>query len=181
LEVDTLVATEGVGPAAIVLVGCSLRPEPSLSSGTGTASCLSSSGGGYSSLQVFQVLSSRLLASKEFGFPPSLAPDLILSASSALSPAPVFFFIPLRALQIPQPCFALPSLVGVVVLGEKLRSPLLVVVSKPFQCYYRRAKELREGQSVKWNDVLFFDSLEDVKMTVGYAIKRVTVAEPHGK
>jgi hypothetical protein len=177
LEVDTLVGTEGVGPAAIVPVGCSLRPEPSLSSGTGTASCLSSSGGGYSSLQVFQVLSSRLLASKEFGFPPSPAPDLILSASSA----PVFFFIPLRALQIPQPCFALPSLVGVAVLGEKLRSPLLVVVSKPFQCYYRRAKELREGQSVKWNDVLFFDSLEDVKMTVGYAIKRVTVAEPHGK
>jgi hypothetical protein len=48
-----------------------------------------------------------------------------------------------------------------------MRSPLPVVVSKPFQCYYRRVKELREGQSVKWNDVLFSDSLEAAKMTVG--------------
>lgn len=33
---------------------------------------------------------------------------------------------------------------------------------------------------MKWN-VLFFDSLEDVKMTVGYAVKRVMVAELPGK
>jgi hypothetical protein len=63
-------------------------------------------------------------------------------------------------------------------LGEKLCSPLPAVVSKPFQCYYRRAKKLREGQSVKWNVVLLSDSLEAMKMSVGYADKRVTGAEP---
>jgi hypothetical protein len=31
---------------------------------------------------------------------------------------------------------------------------------------------------VKWNDVLLSESLEAVKMYVGYADKRVTVAEP---
>jgi len=174
LEVDTLVATECLGPASTVPVGCSLQLEPSLSSGTGMASFMSSFGGGYSSLQVFQVLSSRFSASKEFGFPPSLASDLILLASPALSLAPVFFFTPLRAPQIPQPCFAPPSLSGVAVLGEKLRYSLPVVVFKPFQCHYRRAKELREGKSVKWNDVLFSDSLEAAKMTVGYVDKKVT-------
>jgi hypothetical protein len=63
-------------------------------------------------------------------------------------------------------------------LGEKLRSPLPVVVSKPFQCYYRRVKKLREGHSVKWNDVLLSDSLKVVKMSVGYVDKRVTGTEP---
>jgi hypothetical protein len=53
-----------------------------------------------------------------------------------------------------------------------------VVVSKPFQCYYRRAKKLREGHSVKWNDVLLSDSLEAVKISIGYVDKRVTGAEP---
>jgi hypothetical protein len=31
---------------------------------------------------------------------------------------------------------------------------------------------------VKWNDVLLSDSLEAVKMSVGYVDKRVTCAEP---
>jgi hypothetical protein len=66
-------------------------------------------------------------------------------------------------------------------LGEKLRSPLPVVVSKPFQCYYRRAKELREAHSVKWNDVLFFYSLVAAKMTVGCTVKKITGAEPPTK
>jgi hypothetical protein len=84
----------------------------------------------------------------------------------------------LGTLQIPKPYFAPLFLAGAAVLGEKLRSPLPMVVSKPFQCYYRRAKKLREGQSVKWNDVLLFDSLKAVKMFVGYADKRVTGVEP---
>jgi hypothetical protein len=53
-----------------------------------------------------------------------------------------------------------------------------VVVSKPFQCYYKRVKKLREGHSVKWNDVLLSDSLEAMKMSVGYVDKRVTGVEP---
>jgi len=52
------------------------------------------------------------------------------------------------------------------------------VVSKPFPCYYKRVKVLREGQSVKWNEELFFDSLEVAKMTVGCSVKKVTAAEP---
>jgi hypothetical protein len=64
------------------------------------------------------------------------------------------------------------------VLGEKLRSPLPVVVSKPFHCYYMRAKVLREGQSVKWNEELFFDSMEAEKMIVGCSVKKVTAAKP---
>lgn len=63
-------------------------------------------------------------------------------------------------------------------LGEKLRSPLPMVVSKPLQCYYRRAKVLREGQSVKWNDELFSDSLDAMKMTVSCSVKKITAAKP---
>jgi hypothetical protein len=33
---------------------------------------------------------------------------------------------------------------------------------------------LREGHSVKWNDGLLSDSLEAVKMSIGYVDKRVT-------
>jgi hypothetical protein len=65
------------------------------------------------------------------------------------------------------------------VLGEKLRSPFPVVVSKPFQCYYKRAKVLREGQYVTWIDELFSDSLEAAKMTVvGCFVKKVKAVEP---
>jgi hypothetical protein len=84
----------------------------------------------------------------------------------------------LGKLQIPKPLSAAPFLAGATILGEKLRSPLPVVVSKPFQCYYKREKKLREGHSVKWNDGLLSDSLEAVKMSIGYVDKRVTGAEP---
>jgi len=90
----------------------------------------------------------------------------------------VFKVSPLRPLQIPQPGFAPPSLTGAAVLGEKLRFPLPVVVSKPFQHYCRRAKVLKQGQSVKWNEELFSNSLEATKMTVGCSVKKVTAAEP---
>jgi len=116
-------------------------------------------------------------ASTVFGFPPSPTLDPDVPAVPAHSPAAVFKFIPLRPLQIPQPGFAPLSLDGAVGLGEKLRSSLPVVVSKPFQCYYRRAKEPREGHSVKWNDELFSDSPEAMKMSTGCTVKKVTVAE----
>jgi hypothetical protein len=124
---------------------------------------LSSSGGGSIGLQVTPVPSSP--ASTVFGFPPSPALDPNFPAVLTLSLAAVFKFIPLRPLQILQPSFAPSSLDGAAGLGEKLRSSLPVVVSKPFQCYYRRAKELREGHSMIWNDELFFGfpgSHEDV-------------------
>jgi len=124
-----------------------------------------------------------LLASpafKKFGFPPSPALELTFPTAPSLArpPDPVFKVSPLKPLQIPQPRFAPPSLARAAVLDEKLRSPLPVVVSKPFQSYYKRAKVLREGQSVKWNEELFSDSLEATKMTVGCPVKKVTAAEP---
>jgi hypothetical protein len=167
-------AIEGASLASSVFVGDFFESEPSSAAGTGTES---SFGGVLSSSQVFPVFSSRTPASKVFGFPPWPAQDLGFPADPAPS-TPVFKFTPLGTLQIPKPYTAPPSLGGAAVLGEKLHSPLPVVISKPFQCYYRRAKKLREGQSVKWNDVLLSDFLEAVKMSVGYADKRVTGVEP---
>jgi hypothetical protein len=168
----------GVGPVSLVPLGCSLRQMPSSSTAIGMAHFLSSSGGGSSGLQVIPVPSSRFPASTVFGFPPSPALDPDFPAVPAHSPAAIFKFIPLRPLQIPQPGFAPSSLAGAARLGEKLRASLPVVVSKPFQCHYRRAKELREWHSVKWNDELFSDSLEAMKMSAGCAVKKFTVAEP---
>jgi hypothetical protein len=150
----------------------------SSSTAIGMAPFLSSYGDGSSGLQVIPVASSRFPASIVSEFPPSPALDPDFPAVPTHSPAVVFKFIPLRPLQIPQPGFAPSSLARAVGLGEKLRSSLPVVVSKPFQCYYRRAKELREGHSMKWNDELFSDSLEAMKMFAGCAVKMVTIAEP---
>jgi hypothetical protein len=73
--------------------------------------------------------------------------------------------------------FAPTPLSGVADLGEKIRSSLpLLYNSKPFQHYYRRARELREGHSVKWNEGLLSDSLEATKMAFGFVFKN-TVAE----
>jgi hypothetical protein len=107
---------------------------PSSSTAIGMAPFLSSSGGGSSGLQVISVPSSCCLVSTIFGFPSSPALDLDFPVVSAHSPAAIFKFIPLRPLQIPQPSFAPLSLAGAAGLGEKLRSSLLVVVSKHFQC-----------------------------------------------
>jgi hypothetical protein len=117
-------------------------------------------------------------ASTVFGFPPSPALDSDFQAVPAHSPTAIFKFIPLRPLQIPQPGFAPSSLTGAAGLGEKLRSSIPVVVSKPFQCYYQRAKTLRKWHFVKWNNELFSNSLEAMKMSAGCAVKKVTVAEP---
>lgn len=178
LEVTALGIIEDASQTSSVFVGDSFRSKPSSAAITGTAPFMSSFGGESSSSQVFPVSSSRTPASKEFGFPPSQTPDLGFSADHAPSSKPVFKFTPLGTLQIPKPCSAPPFLVGAAALGEKLCSPHPVVVSKPFQCYYRRAKKIRKGQSVKGNDVLLSDSLEVAKMSVDYADKRVTVTEP---
>jgi hypothetical protein len=51
--------------------------------------------------------------------------------------------------------------------------------SKPFQHYYRQARDLREGQ-VKWNDGLLADSMEASKKSGGICIKAL-IAEPNSK
>jgi len=70
-----------------------------------------------------------------------------------------------------------PTLSGAAELGEKIRSSLpLMHNSNPFQQYYRRAREFREGHSMKWNDRLLSDSLEASKTVASFVIKN-TVAE----
>jgi hypothetical protein len=66
---------------------------------------------------------------------------------------------------------------GATEMGEKLCfSPS--VVSKPFQSYIRKARVLREGVSLKWNDVLLSDSLKASKKVADLAVNKVSVAEP---
>jgi hypothetical protein len=140
-------AKEGASPASSAFVGVFSRPESSSAADTWTVSGTESSSGGESSRsQVFPAVSSQTPASNLFSFPPSPALDLGFPADPASFS---FKFTPLGKLQIPKPLSAPPSLAGAAILGEKLRSPLPVVVSKPFQCYYRRAKKLREGHSLK--------------------------------
>jgi hypothetical protein len=77
LEVTGLGVIEGVSPASPIFVGDSFRSKPSSAAVTRTAPVVSSSGGELSSSQVFPVSSSQTPASKEFGFPPSPAPDWV--------------------------------------------------------------------------------------------------------
>jgi hypothetical protein len=59
----------------------------------------------------------------------------------------------------------------------KIRSsPPLLLNSKPFRHYYRRARELREGHSMKWNDGFLSNSLEASKTAAELPLKKV--AEP---
>jgi hypothetical protein len=53
----------------------------------------------------------------------------------------------------------------------------MLQLSKPFQSFYKRAKELGEGHSVKWNDVLLADSLVVSKTFVGF-VKKKGVSQP---
>jgi len=65
-----------------------------------------------------------------------------------------------------------PTLSGAVELGEKIRSSLpLMHNSNHFQQYYWRARELRRGHSVKWNDGLLSDSLEASKMVANFVMR----------
>jgi len=80
------------------------------------------------------------------------------------------------------PCnsgFVFP-ITGAAEMGERIRSSLPVLQpSKPFQRFYRKARDFREGQ-VKWNDGLLADSMEASKKTGGLCNK-ASVAEPNSK
>jgi hypothetical protein len=81
------------------------------------------------------------------------------------------------------PCcsgFVPPPLTGAAEMGDRIRSSLPVLQPfKPFQRYYRKARDLREGQ-VKWNDGLLADSMEALKKTGGFCNK-ASVVEPYSK
>jgi len=73
-----------------------------------------------------------------------------------------------------QPFCPFPSLSRVAKLGEKIRSSLPTIQpTKPFHSYYRKARDLREGHSVKWNEGLLADSLAASKTPICSAKKEV--------
>jgi len=120
-------------------------------------------------------------------FPPLPALDLLPPATLDVAPAPVRSKVGSGSVHASLPNFLvgagvglapIPSPSGEAVLGEKIRCSLPVLQpSKPFQRYYRKARELRVGHSVKWNDVLLADSLVALKTPVC----KGTVAAPLGK
>jgi hypothetical protein len=66
-------------------------------------------------------------------------------------------------------------------LGEKIHSSLPVLqISKPFQRYYWKARELKEGHSVYWIEVFLADSLVASKTPI-YITNKEIVAAPLAK
>jgi hypothetical protein len=115
-----------------------------------------------------------------FFFPALLDPELPPTVSLVAPPALASLFLSSSfsdsSCGTELPAFA-PPLSGASKLGEKIRSsPPLLLNSKPFQHYYRRARELRESHSMNWNDGFRSDSLEALKTAVELPLKKV--AEP---
>jgi len=91
------------------------------------------------------------------------------SSSLKVDPNRVTAFKPFSASLAVSQLTASPSS-GVTELGEKLRySPQMI--SKPFQSYIRKARVLREGVSLKLNDVLLSDSLKASKISTNHLPK----------
>jgi hypothetical protein len=64
-------------------------------------------------------------------------------------------------------------------LGEKIRSSLPALQStKPFQRYYLKARDLRAGHSVKWNEGLLADSMATSKTPICSATREVATVPP---
>jgi hypothetical protein len=77
---------------------------------------------------------------------------------------------------------SVPSLSGASELGKKIRfSPSPLLPSRPFQQYFRRARELRAGRSVVWNDGFLADSLEASKLSAEPVLLKVTSGEARAK
>jgi hypothetical protein len=96
--------------------------------------------------------------------PAGMLARLVSSGSSCGSRLPVFD--------------AAASLSGASKLGVKIRSSPPLLHIKPFQHYIRRARELRVGHSVKWNDGLLSDSMEASKLSASLVVNKVLTAEP---
>jgi hypothetical protein len=78
-----------------------------------------------------------------------------------------------------QPFFHFPSLSRAAKLGEKIRSSFPALQStKPCQRYYRKARDLRKGHSVKWNEGLLADSLATSKTPICSAKNEVVAVPP---
>jgi hypothetical protein len=120
---------------------------------------------------------------------------------SLVKSVPPFVFPPLPTAEMPSPatlavpsalsgllCGAelsvsfVPSLSGASELGKKIRSsPSHLLQSRPFQQYFRRARELRAGHYVLWNDGFLSDSLEASKLSAEPVLFKDTGGEFHAK
>jgi len=121
--------------------------------------------------------------------------------SSLVELAPPFVFPPLPTAEMPSPATlaappalsgllcgeeisvsSFPSLSGAFELGKKLRSsPSPLLQSRPFKQYYRRAREIRAGQTLVWNDGLLSDSLVASKLSAEPGLYKETGGEFHAK
>jgi hypothetical protein len=137
----------------------------------------------------------------EFPVGVPLCEDRSRGGSSMVKSVPPFVFPPLPTAELPSPtalaaspastgllCGAdlsvssVPSLSGAFELGKKIRSsPSPLLHSRPFQRYFRRAKELRVGHSVLWSDGFLSDYLEALKLSVEPVLFKDTGAEFHAK
>jgi hypothetical protein len=162
-----------------------LLPEMLLEISSGVFLCLSSPGGGSFSCLKTGPASSPVKSASLPIFPPLLAPELLALATLVAPPAPAGLLVSLEFSS--SSCGAGPSvfvprlLSGASVLGEKIRSSPPLLHIHHFQHYYRRARELRVGHSVKWNDGLLSDSLEASKLSMGLVLNKVTGAVPLAK
>jgi len=137
----------------------------------------------------------------EFPYGDPLCEDKPRGGSSLVKSAPPFVFSPLPTAEMPSPvtlaaplaltgllCGAelsvstIPSPSRASELGKKIRSsPSPLLQSRPFQQYYRRARDLRVGHSVVWNDGFLSNSLEASKLSAGPALFKDTGGEFHAK
>lgn len=118
--------------------------------------------------------------------PPFPDPEMPPTVSLVAPPAPASLFVSSgfsgSSCGIELPAFAAPPLSGASKLGEKIRSsPPLLLNSKPFRHYYQRARELREGHSVKWNNGFLLDSLEALKTAAELPLKKKVAKPPMKK
>jgi len=123
------------------------------------------------------------------------------AGSSLVKSVPPFVFPPLPNAELPSPatlaappaltgllCDAelsvssVPSLSRAFELGKKIRSsPFPLLQSRPFQQYFRSARELKAGHSVLWNDGFLSDSLEASKLSAEPVLFKDTGGEFHAK
>jgi hypothetical protein len=150
-----------------------------LAANCGVAQGMSTSGGGLCLLLLNQAVETV----KHFFFPPLLVPE-VSPATIRSSTGSGFFgsstptsssFVGVGA-ELAHPFFPSPS---PIVLGEKIRSSLpMLQNSKPYQCYYRKARVLRGGHSMRWNEVLLAESLAASKSPASFSKKESVVAPP---
>jgi len=143
-----------VGVVPTVVLGCLLRLKISTAAESGVGQGVSSSGGGSCFSAVAPVMPLSLIV-----FPSLPALDLLPPATFDIAPAPVRSKVGSSFVHASLPNFSVEAGVGLApipspsraaMLEEKIHCSLPILhPSKPFQRYYKKARELRVGHSVK--------------------------------